>query len=192
MERDRLERDRRIAVIVGAKRTGKTTLARHLVDRYPGHVIVVDPADEWGELGVWPVPWGVRRRDALLRWLGELTAEGRGAWEGLLVLDDWDRYVAAVPGESWTDLLVANRHLGIDVLAIGHRPQALPKEALANADLLWIFATRERRARDALRDIPGLEDLEDAEIPTATGEALAVDMLVGSRVRVTVPFSAQD
>jgi len=167
------DRERRIAVVLGKKGAGKTTLVRRWVDSYPGSVRALDPAGEFS-FGEWPVGEGGKtRRQAISDWLKELTGDGRGNWEGLLILDDSDRYASVVPSEAWTDVYCANRHVGLDVIVTAHRPQGVAKELLANADIVYIFQQDEPLARKYLEKFTQIEGLADL-IPTEKGRALVV------------------
>lgn len=176
MERDIASRERRVMVALGAQGVGKTALARKLVDSYDaGPVRILDPSGNWGERGEWP---GRRETDA---WIDELTAEGggpgKGGWgPGLLVLDDADRYLLAQSHDSFRDVWLANRHLGLDVLVTAHRAPSIPKDLLGAADELWLFRQAEVRALDYLSKIPALEFLleEGYELPREKGLALRV------------------
>ncbi len=45
------------------------------------------------------------------------------------------------------------------MIASAHRPQGIPKEMLAAAKLLWLFAMEEPNAVSWLKEIPALADI---------------------------------
>lgn len=178
-------RQRKVVVALGAKGSGKTGgLTRPLVQRYlagGGKVRILDPAGEFDELGEWP---GRGNTD---EWIDTLTGEGLGprggGWgPGLLVLDDADRYLGAGTEKHFRDLWVANRHLGLDLVVSGHRPQGLPKDLLGAADELWLFQQDEPRALEYLAEIPALEPVfAGATHPLPKKPGMALKVLVHER-----------
>lgn len=184
-------RERRLTVICGRKGTGKTALVRQMVRRYPGRVrgLAPAPAPDWK----W-AEWPGSSPEALREWvrgvLGcdeEMRRIGKGH-TGLLVLDDASTYLGAMshPRDGFRELWNMNRHFGLDVVIVGHRPQTLPKDVFGNADEIWLFAQREARALEYLESIGGLEDLSGHDLPSGPGEALRFRAETGevSRVRI--------
>jgi hypothetical protein len=171
-------RERAIAVALGAPGMGKSALTKKLVARYPGEVRVLDPSGSFDELGEWPGRRGVQD------WIDELTAEGEGpaggGWgPGLLVLDDCDRYLTAQAVDNFRDVWLANRHLGLDVIANAHRPQGVPKDMIASAHRLYLFAQEEPRALEYLmkiRQVALAVGGAYVELPTRPGKALLVQL----------------
>lgn len=175
-----MSRQRKVVIALGAAGMGKSALAVKLVERYQaagGAVRVLDPSRAFpGGLGEWS------GRGQVMAWLDELTGHGEGpaggGWgPGMVVFDDADRWLRPWIQESVIDLAVANRHLGLDVLVTGHRPQGLPKELLGNASELWLFAQEEPLALQYLAKIPALSGAladGDLELPTEPGLALRV------------------
>lgn len=158
---------------------GKTALAKKLLAAYPGDKRILDPSGNFTEEE--GHEWPGRRN--VNEWIDELTAEGggpaKGGWgPGLLVLDDADRYLTATAADSFRDVWLANRHLGLDVIVTAHRPQGVPKDLLGSTEELWLFAQEEPRALDYLASIPALRFLatEGAELPTEPGYALRVKL----------------
>lgn len=179
------KRERIIVVALGAPSMGKTRLVNALVDRYPasaGTVRALDPAGQW-DWGEWP---GGSQK-LLKAWLQELKGEnedgqripGAERHRGLLILDDCDRYISnsSFVRDGWRDLLVANRHYHLDIAATAHRPQGVPKDMLASATELWLFAQEEPLALEYLRKIPTLAGTfaqNKAPLPVKAGLALRV------------------
>lgn len=176
------QRERKVAVVIGAAGSGKTTcIVRPLIDRYTeagGHVRALDPPPGTWEWGEWPGYSGIKD------WLTQVkgvdadghVVVGSSPFSGLLVLDDCDRYVSAQSfvKDGWRDLWVANRHFHIDILAVTHRPQELPKVLLASCAELWIFCQDEAYAVDYLLDLPALKKAGVTELPDVAGTALRV------------------
>jgi len=113
-----------VILLAGRNGAGKTTLARRLVSRLPAEdVAVVSPTGEWG---TWAhPPEGIVTR-----------AIARGA--RAIVLDDVDAYLVSDSG-YWRRLLATQRHVGVDVLMLTRRPQALPMWAVAAATRAYLL-----------------------------------------------------
>lgn len=164
-----------------------------MLDRYPGEVIILDPAGQW-EDGEWPAG-AYRNPKSLNAWIDEVTNEGRGppgprvGEEGaLLVLDDADRYLPQwSAGNPWRDVWLANRHLRLDVIVTAHRPQGVPKDLLEACAELWLFALHEPLALDYLSRVPSLASIfrsGEHPLPTRPGQALRVVKASGDVQRV--------
>lgn len=170
-------RERKIIVALGAPGMGKSALARELLKRYRGEKHILDPSYSFPEFGgVWP------GRKGVTDWIDKLTGYGegprKGGRTGLLVLDDCDRYLTSASFDNWRDVWLANRHLGLDVVATAHRPSMVPKDLLGSATELWLFAQEEPRALAYLAEIkalkPTLGPRKELPLPTEPGEALRV------------------
>lgn len=171
-------RERKIILALGAPGMGKSALAKQVIRAYEaqhGHdsVRALDPSGTFPEQGEWP------GRKGVTEWIDELTDEGRGNWHGLLVLDDADRYLtSAASTESFRDVWLANRHLGLDVLVTAHRPQGVPKDLIASSSELWLFAQEEPRALEYLAEVravrTAMESAATKGLPTRVGYALRV------------------
>lgn len=109
-------------LLCGRNGAGKTTLARTLT-RSHVELHVIAPSGEWGR-------WG--KPEALAR---EAVAKRADA----LVLDDADAYLPATASPFWVRLFATNRHLGMDVLLLSRRPQALPYWAVAAASRAYLL-----------------------------------------------------
>lgn len=155
-------RPRKIVTALGAQGVGKTTLVKHIATAYAAafgreSIIALDPGGQFAEFnGVWPGRRGVRE------WIAELTANGdgpaKGGWgPGLLILDDADRYIDPHAYNDFRDVWIANRHLGLDVIVNGHRPQGVPKELLGCTHDLYLFQQEEPHAVEYLQKIPSLK-----------------------------------
>lgn len=153
------ERERILSVIVGAAGTGKTTLIRKLIDKYPGRVLIMDASGEWPEvpiihpsrLTLWsrgqsrmskrivriPVTEPETQIDAVIRM----------ARNCLLVFDDMDAY-------TWLDskllrpIFVGYRHYGFDVIVVFHSIKRAYKPAIENMSRFIIFAQDTGSAED--------------------------------------------
>lgn len=115
-------RQPRIIIVAGRNGAGKTTLARKLVSLHRKTIAIV-PSREWGE-------WGVPETLAI-----KAVKTGADA----LILDDCDVYLPANPSPFWVRLFSTNRHLGIDVLLLTRRPQALPFWAVSAASHAYLL-----------------------------------------------------
>lgn len=170
------------------KGMGKSALARELLKRYPGPKKVLDPSHSFPEFdGEWP------GRRNVNDWLTKVTGDGegprKGGFRGLLVLDDCDRYLTSASFDEWRDVWLANRHLGLDVVATAHRPSMVPKDLLGSADELWLFAQEEPLALAYLAKLPSLRPTfanNKTPLPNVKGEALRVvpSKLLVQRVRI--------
>lgn len=125
-----LTRQPRVLIVAGRNGAGKTTLAKHLVSRHRDAFIIA-PSREWGE---WGDPEELAKK-----------AISRGC--DALVLDDADSYLPTNPNPFWTKTLIINRHLGIDILLLSRRPQALPLYSVSAATHAYLLplGPRERR-----------------------------------------------
>jgi hypothetical protein len=119
-----------IVIVAGRNGAGKTTLARVLVSKHR-KAFVIAPSREWGE-------WGNVEALAL-----KAIQQGSDA----LVLDDADAYLPSNPSPFWVRLFNTNRHLGLDVLLLTRRPQALPYWAVAAAARVYLFPMGPREKR---------------------------------------------
>lgn len=115
-------RQPRVIVVAGRNGAGKTTLAKTLVKLHR-KAFVIAPSREWGE-------WGAPESLAI-------RAVKTGA--DALVLDDADAYLPSNPSPFWVRLFTTNRHLGIDVLLLTRRPQALPFWAVSAASHAYLL-----------------------------------------------------
>lgn len=111
-----------VILLAGRNGAGKTTLARRLVSAHR-RACVVAPSGEWGR---WGDPQALAR-DAVARRCDAL------------VLDDCDAYLTASASAFWTRLFSTNRHLGLDVLLLTRRPQALPLWAVSAASKAYLL-----------------------------------------------------
>ncbi len=115
-------RQPRVIILAGRNGAGKTTLAKTLVSKHR-KPLVIAPSGEWGV-------WGEPKR---------LSARGVRDGCDALVLDDCDAYLPSTPDLYWTRLLSTNRHLGLDVLLLSRRPQALPYWAVSAASHAYLL-----------------------------------------------------
>lgn len=115
-------RQPRVVILAGKNGSGKTTLARKLVSKHRAPFVIA-PSCEWGK-------WGDPKKLAI-----QAVRDGSDA----LVLDDADAYLPANPDQFWIKLFSTNRHLGLDVLLLSRRPQALPMWAVAAAHSFYLL-----------------------------------------------------
>lgn len=196
-------RDRVIVVALGMPGMGKSLLARQYAQAYQGKKIILDMNRQW-EGGEW-VPGAQNDPSLLDPWINRITNNGEGpptklydrngqrvdihgrpirvGPEGaMLILDDADNYLPTHNGASpWRCLWIKNRHLRLDVLITAHRTQGLPKELIAAARTLWLFAMNEPYALKYLAKIPALSNsgVDGFRLPQEKFKALRVDMLTG-------------
>lgn len=129
-----------VVIVAGRNFAGKTTLARKLVSAHR-RVVVIAPSGEWG---IWGDPEVIAT---------QAVREKADA----LVLDDCDAYLPQNGSEFWTRLFSTNRHLGLDVLLLTRRPQALPLWAVSAASTAYLLQLGPREnewCRKKLRATP--------------------------------------
>jgi hypothetical protein len=146
-----------MGVILGPPAHGKTSLTDEMDEAYRrkgGRVIIVDPSNNWPGRGVWPGMAG------LDKYLDTLRTSG----PALLILDDADRYMR-FPTNARLELMTSFRHWQKDVILVSRRPQGIPKDAIANADWLAVFAVREVYARRYIAEQIGRREVMKA-LPT--------------------------
>lgn len=115
-------RQPRVLIVAGRNGAGKTTLAKHLISKHKKPTVIA-PSREWGE-------WGDTQQLAM-------RAVSRGS--DVLVLDDADAYLPATPSPFWIRLFTTNRHLGMDVMLLTRRPQALPFWSVSAASHAYLL-----------------------------------------------------
>lgn len=200
-----MPRQRRVVVGLGAPGVGKTgamvvPYVRAYIEQYGiDSVIALDVSGdieaaipELAEACEWP---GV---DGVGEWFRELTAEGEGpaggGWgPGLLVMPDADSYLTPTVTGPLRDLWVRNRHLGLDVLLDGHRPQGLPKDLFLACSELWVFALDEPRAWAYLSHVRGLGPIvrHHLKMLEETRPARIAELEELARVRKYPPIPSQ-
>jgi hypothetical protein len=165
-----LRRDYEMLVVMGPPAHGKTTFVDELAKQYAtgprkGKVWVVDPNEAWVGVpyvtAVWP-EGGVRGRDGKGA-LDDLLASFETNGPGMLILDDADKY-ARHATEVIDDLMTSFRHWKKDVVVVSRRPAGIPKDAIANANALALFAVREVNSRKYLTEQFGGPEVVD-EVP---------------------------
>lgn len=191
-------RSRRIVVILGTTDIGKTFLTRMMIADYlasqDDDVVIVDPGRQFDEEErVFP-EWAGKKN--LPAWIDDLTAGGQGpadgGFQGLLVLDDADRYIGVRTADEWVDLFFANRHLHLDIIVSAHRPQSIPKDLIGSAYQLILFQQDEELALEYLSKIGPVKSAlsrgERVELPTEKGVALVVTLKGEDRGAEVVDF----
>lgn len=136
--------------IIGPPAYGKTSLTDELAERYRkegGRVWICDPSNNWRHArSRWPSPGAFWPENGLAG-LDDALWTLRSVGPGLLILDDADYYMR-FPTNARLELMTSFRHWQKDVLIVTRRPQGIPKDAIANADALALFAQREVYSRD--------------------------------------------
>ena len=162
-------REYEMGVVLGPPAHGKTSFVDSLARWYAstgGKVIVVDPNDAWKGVSyvkaVWP-RGGMRGAEGKGA-LDELIAGFERSGPAMLILDDADKY-ARHATEVIDDLMTSFRHWQKDVVVVARRPQGIPKDSIANASWLALFACREVYARRYIAEQTGDPQIM-AEIPT--------------------------
>lgn len=176
------QRERSVALIIGAPGTGKTTLLRGLLaaavargTRY----IALDPSFQL-QGGDWPGADGVEDwADRWLTWQRNAVQRKvpRSERPTMCVLDDADFYVGKAGGGPLKELWIANRHFDLDVIVTARRAQSLPLTMLSAAEWIYLF-----RASPA--DVPGAVRLSeilppDVPRPQERFEFVAVHLFSG-------------
>jgi hypothetical protein len=193
----RRDRDRSTIIALGGTGTGKTLLTRLLITawldsfkrefpawkgRYP--IFIADPNCGF------PAPYGEfpdeahEDTTAMFPWIREITGHGHGPSRssrvtsagGLLVLDDADTYIQNTNAiNPWRPLWTKNRHLRLDIIVSAHRPQGIPKEMFAVANLVYCFQMEEPNAVSWLESIPILKNVQ-FELPEVRFMALKIPL----------------
>ena len=201
--------------MLGAPGMGKTLFTRRLVDawatsfrqEHPGFfkgnpnrrlpIFIADPnrgfPAPYGEF-----PAGGNEDPSLLYpWIRGITGNGEGPpvskrvgmEGGLIVLDDADVYLENTNGiNPWRPLWTKNRHLRLDVIVTAHRPQGVPKEMIAAAKMMYLFAMEEPNAVTWLQKIPCLQGL-DMELPDEPFYALKLALRPREEPRIVKLFN---
>ena len=168
--------DAPVAVVLGRRGSGKTTLVKSFLPRFH-RVIVVDPNHEYsGEvftslgdlyracLGggsfqvVYQPPTGAPDADELDR----VDCVAQVAWtvrSVLLVIDEADRYVRLGKDTLPYVRLVIDqgRHRNVGLCAIARRPSRVPKDVIENASSLYLFHCHEPHSQRYLAGIIGAD-----------------------------------
>lgn len=177
-----MKRERKVIVIIGQRRSGKTTLtrlfAKQCLQSVGKRVRVFDPS---GELSGAPFPADV---DAEISTLVEKNAAaiaaGKPAPAQLVILDDMDSYAPSNPGNgsAWKRLYITSAQLDCDLICSAKRLQGCCPALLNGAD--WVFVFRIPRA-----DVTGRERvlsvLSEEDIPTAPFEFVQVSPTTGEK-----------
>lgn len=174
--------DQPIGVILGRRGSGKTTLAKELIDRFP-EVAIMDPNHEYDGRAFTALdefyrdPWGPHSvvfrpkiglpKDVLLE---EFDIFCQILWERgrrLVVIDEADRFASR--GKESTPffqmLVNQGRHRELAILAIARRAAQLPKELIENASHLYLFHIHGAHSINYLQSIIGKEAEELGRLP---------------------------
>ena len=146
-----------VFIILGKRRSGKTTLLSALVRSIAanGRVVVVDPVGSAGALLKRPyhrvfAASGNKQTERFFKDLYRQAEEGR---EYLLVIDEADEYTnlnGQFSSESLYRLLNYGRNFGVGIVACSRRAANLPKDFLSNSDCLCLFSHHEPNDLDYL------------------------------------------
>ncbi len=159
-------------LLFGPSGCGKTTVAEQIVRGYTlldGKAWAVDPNGAWdgtpGVKSLWPAE-GTSGVDAML-------ADSVKWGPGLIIFDDADGYLRHST-EIQSTYLTSNRHFKKDQLVISRRPQGIPKDAIASARFVALFAGAliEVHAQRYLRGVFGDDVL--AHVPQAEWHYLLI------------------
>lgn len=135
--------------VVGTTGTGKSTLAKHLLQNMDDRVVVVtynDDPEIWQQYkevdsidapmkhaGIQKVTFCRYGKDTFLKLYKNLR-------NAVLVLDDCRQYIKAniehTPG--LVDLVISHRHLGLDIVFVVHSPIQIPPQARPFIKLAYI------------------------------------------------------
>ena len=168
--------DAPVAVVLGRRGSGKTTLVKSMLCRFP-RVLIVDPEHEYpgtvcdslSELYgrarterrfqlVYRPALGVAGTDELDA-VDCLAQIAYNVGHLLLVIDEADRY--ASQGKNtlpYVRLLIdEGRHREVGLCAIARRPSRVPKDLIENAGWLYLFHTHGEHSHRYLASIIGAE-----------------------------------
>ena len=123
--------------ILGLPGSGKTILAKSILDSNPRH-IVIDPNGEYGGYRRWR-PNRIGDSAELERFMIDVVIP----WKpDLLMLDESNMYIPRAPARlspAFTMIANINRHLGISVGTIARRPSQIHTDLLELSSYLFVF-----------------------------------------------------
>jgi len=136
-------KDGMLILVVGATRSGKTTLVKRLVKRYKNVVVVsISPVWEFRELKTideWKAYKGGKVRLTSLLFDKEFSPEIL-LWKGgyILVVDDAPTIISHIGNLQWNKILLSYRNYGISIIYISQSFTKVPKYLINNADVFIV------------------------------------------------------
>ena len=192
--------DAPVAVVLGRRGSGKTTLVKSRLDLFP-RVLICDPNHEYegrapdGLSGLYQLARSERKFRLVFRPpLGVAEAEELEAVDCLaeiayrtgnllLVVEEADRYTKHGKDTlPYLRLLIdQGRHNEIGVVMVARRPSRLPKDVIENASALYLFHIHEPHSQRYLAGIIGADVAQLAGL--GAGDYLEWDERRGVRRR---------
>lgn len=124
--------------LVGAKKSGKTTLAKRLASSIPAPLMVFDKNREWG----------ARHLPTISEFM-QAASNARGR---VIVFEDATIFFANTGrSQDLLDILVAARHTRNTTFLLFHSLRAVPLYVLDNLDGIWLLPTRDIDAKVSKR-----------------------------------------
>lgn len=161
-------RHRKLYLLIGAPKTGKTTFLEKIInDRHVRKILVYDinrekayrklPAVNVLKLGDFEKG---KRRVIYTDPRKVIEFIVQDYHNGLLILDDVDRYVSQVNMEIQS-MLLGHRHLGLDIISVFHSLARVPPVFYENTNIIILKKTSEQPGR-AIHKVPNVQKVLDA------------------------------
>jgi hypothetical protein len=184
-----------IAVIIGARGTGKTTKARKIIENYPKNrrKLVMDTQDshnyrDFGTIQPHQIPgWkpvnGYYRPKRIYQGnpMENLQAVQRYYKNGILVLEDCRKYIGSQPDKAVENFFIDSKQNGVEILLNYHSFRAVPKMVWDYTDVLTVCKTKQGLPKDQKNRIPDFETVAQAveTVQNATDPYKSVTLEIG-------------
>lgn len=152
--------DAKVIVIVGRKRSGKTTEAMRIVRRIGVRPLVYDLYKQWGAVG--PLPT-----------MSDFLAKVRALRNGVAVFEDATIFFGFCKQDDLLATLVGARHEGVTTLLVFHSLRSVPLWVFDQTDWIILFKTNDttatvrRKFGDMERIVDAWEDVNASADPHA-------------------------
>jgi Cdc6-like AAA superfamily ATPase len=162
-------------MIVGLNGTGKTTIEKELVKHFLSknhRALIITPySDEWTE---YPKIEDTPEQLKSFRQAARIVATPENGDElimslyynyknGLLVLDDMRIFVDSRVSKYLENIMVDRRHRKVDVIAVAHSFETIPKAFYRYGNIIFLFKTS-GKINDRKRELVNPEEFERAQV----------------------------